>query len=87
MIVKIREICGKQILIRQQIVKLRDCILNLKEKDLILDFDGVKLVTRASADEFLKVLEYLKSKNYQIKITNLENEPKKIIEIVSNSTQ
>ncbi len=36
--IKIKEICGKQILIRQQIIKLRDYLLSLEEKEIILRF-------------------------------------------------
>lgn len=81
--IKVKEITGNPIFLRAKIVELRDYILSLKDREIVLDFEGINFMSRAAADELKKVLEFLESKNYKITIINLTSEPKKIFEIVN----
>lgn len=82
MIIKVSGILGQQIFLRAQIIKLRDEILKLSEKEIILDFEGVNFLTRAAADKLKKVIYYLESKNYKIEVINLFGEPEQMFLLV-----
>jgi len=81
MIIKVSGILGQQIFLRAQIIKLRDEILKLSEKEIILDFEGVNFLTRA-ADELKKVIDFLESKSYKIEVINLFGEPEQMFLLV-----
>lgn len=80
--ITVKEITGNPIFLRAKIVKLRDYILNLKEKEIVLDFEGIDFMSRAAADELKKIIEFLEAKDYKISIVNLTSEPKKIFDLL-----
>ena len=68
--IKIKEILGEKLITRDQILDLRNYILEQKERRIILDFSDVSFITFASYDEYLKVKNFLEKENFEISEIN-----------------
>jgi len=69
--IKVKEILGEKLITRDQILDLRNYILEQKERKIILDFQDVSFITFASYDEYLKVKDFLEKEGFEISEINL----------------
>ena len=69
---------------RKFAVQLRDRIVMDKAEHVIVDFQGVTMVSRAYTDEFLNVVDLFKKRGVTVESKNLAPEVKKMFQFVQH---
>ena len=60
---------GNNIFTRNTISSFLEKIKNMKEAEIVLDFKGVKIISRSCADEYLKQKENVKKKITEVNMS------------------
>lgn len=67
---------------RNMAVALRDQVIADKCRTVVIDFAGVSMVTRAFADELIKVKRFLEEKGNAVSFVNMSNDVSPMFELV-----
>ena len=73
---------GSNLITRHSLDRLFSKLKKYKSKELIIDFDNIKFVSRSGADEYIKLKNIIRK---NIKEINQSDDVKKMFEIVSNT--
>lgn len=77
---------GDTIDLRESVMKINDSLsISSNEKKIILDFQGIKFVSRAAADQLLKLKKNLAERMIDIEFENMPDNIKEMISQVSLS--
>lgn len=82
-VIKVKEVLSNDIRSRCNAEAIRNEVVNVKCKEILLDLDGVIFMSRSFTDELLNIIDTTKEKI--IRIINAKGDAKSMVDIVSTS--